>query len=157
MGYRVDVYEKAEGQGGMLTQAIPAFRLPSEVVERELKGMTVRGSPLNYGTALGKEVTVQGLTNEYDAAFLAPGLWSGRRLELPGMDKARASDALRFLVAYRKNGKVDRGGPGADHRRRQRGVGRRRGRPDRCGAGKVTLVCLEAEDEMPCLESEGRR
>jgi NADH-quinone oxidoreductase subunit F len=153
MGYRVDVFDKSGQSGGMMTQAIPSFRLPADVVERELEGMTVPGISFHYGKALGKEVTVQGLTDDYDAAFLAPGLWSGRRLDLPGMDKARVSDALKFLMAYRKNGKADVGDRvliiGGGSVASDAAVA-----AHRCGAGKVTLVCLEGEDEMPCLESE---
>jgi len=153
MGYRVDVFDKAGQPGGMLTHAIPAFRLPADVVERELKGMTVPGISFHFGTTLGKDITVQGLTDDYAAAFLAPGLWHGRRLDLPGIKKARVTDALKFLVAYRKKGKASVGDRvliiGGGSVASDAAVA-----AHHCGAGKVTLVCLEAADEMPCLESE---
>jgi len=153
MGYRVDVFEKAGQPGGMLAHAIPTFRLPADAVERDLKGLAVPGISFHFNKSLGKDVTVQGLTDDYDAAFLAPGLWQGRLLDLPGKKQARVTDALKFLVAYRKNGKArvkDRvliigGGSVAS----DAAVA-----AHRCGAGKVTLVCLEAAHEMPCLESE---
>jgi NADPH-dependent glutamate synthase beta subunit-like oxidoreductase len=155
LGYRVDVYEKAEGLGGMVGRAVPPFRLPAEVVERELKGLALPGISYKLGMSLGKDVTVKGLMNAYKAAFLAPGLWAGRRLDLPGMESAMVTDALEFLVASRNNG----GTPVKD---RVLVIGGGSVAADVAitaqnrGAKKVSIVCLERADEMPCLQSEVR-
>jgi len=153
LGYQVDVYEKADGPGGMVGRAVPTFRLPTEVVEREIKGLTLPSISYKYNMALGDDVTVKGLMNDYKAAFLAPGLWAGRRLELPGLDGAMVTDALGFLVESRKNGGVrvkDRvlvigGGSVASDVAIM---------AQNQGAKKVSIVCLESADEMPCLRSE---
>jgi carotene isomerase len=155
LGHQVDVYEKAEGLGGMVGRAVPPFRLPTEVVERELKGLTLPGISYKFGLSLGKDVTVKGLMNAYKAVFLAPGLWAGRRLDLPGMDGATVSDALGFLVESRNNG----GTPVKD---RVLVIGGGSVASDVAitaqnrGAKKVSIVCLEGADEMPCLESEAQ-
>jgi len=153
LGYQVDVYEKGEGLGGMVGRAVPPFRLPTEVVERELKGLTLPGISYKFSMCLGEDVTVKGLMKEYKAAFLAPGLWAGRSLDLPGLDGAMVTDALGFLVESRNNGGVpvkDRvlvigGGSVAS----DVAVTAQNG-----GAKKVSIVCLESGDEMPCLQSE---
>jgi phytoene dehydrogenase-like protein len=153
LGYQVDVYEKAEGLGGMVGRAVPPFRLPTEVVERELKGLTLPGISYKLGMSLGKDVTVKGLMNAYKAVFLAPGLWAGRSLDLPGLEGARVTDALGFLVESRKNGGVpvkDRvlvigGGSVASDVAVTAWNG---------GAKKVSIICLEGADAMPCLPSE---
>jgi carotene isomerase len=153
LGYQVDVYEKADVPGGMVGRAVPTFRMPTEIVERELKGLALPSISYKYNTALGGDVTVQGLMDEYKAAFLAPGLWAGRRLDLPGMDGATVTDALGFLVASRNNGGV----PVKD---RVLVIGGGSVASDVAimaqnqGARKVSMVCLEGEDEMPCLPSE---
>jgi NADPH-dependent glutamate synthase beta subunit-like oxidoreductase len=153
LGYQVDVYEKADGPGGMVGRAVPTFRLPTEIVERELKGLTLPSISYKYNMALGSDVTVKGLMGEYQAAFLAPGLWAGRRLDLPGMDGATVTDALGFLVESRNNGGV----PVKD---RVLVIGGGSVASDVAimaqnqGAKKVSIVCLEGADEMPCLPSE---
>ena len=106
-----------------------------------------------YGQALGRDFTVADLARDHEAVFLAPGLWSGRRLDLEGGQAVRAVDALGFLCAFRERGKAEVGaevlvvGGGSvamDAALAARGS----------GAGKVTLVCLEKEVEMPALAGE---
>ncbi len=153
LGYQVDVFEKADGLGGMVGRAVPTFRMPTEIVERELKGLALPGISYKFNMALGKDVTAKGLMAEYKAAFLAPGLWAGRRLDIPGLDGATAIDALGFLVESRNNGGVpvkDRvlviGGGSVASDVAIMALNR--------GAKKVSMVSLEGADEMPCLPSE---
>ncbi len=152
-GYQVDVYEKAKGPGGMLTRTIPAFRLPADAVEREIKGMTLPGISFKYNKELGRNLTLKNLSNKYAAVFLAPGLWAGRQLDLPGITKTDVTDALEFLIQYRKKGKgtvkdrvliIGGGSVAADAAMAAQ----------KLGAKKVTLVCLENQDQMPCLADE---
>ena len=153
LGYQVEVYEKTERLGGMVGRAVPTFRLPTEVVERELKGLMLPGISYKLNVALGKDVTVKGLMDRYKAAFLAPGLWAGRRLDVPGLDGAKVTDALAFLVAARNNG-------GAPIKDRVLVIGGGSVASDVAllvrnqGAKRVSMVCLEREGEMPCLPRE---
>jgi NADPH-dependent glutamate synthase beta subunit-like oxidoreductase len=147
------VYEKEEVLGGMVGRAVPPFRLPTDVVERELKGLALPGISYKLRMSLGKDVTVKGLMKEYKAAFLAPGLWAGRRLDLPGRDRAMMTYALEFLVESRNKG----GNPVED---RVLVIGGGSVASDVAimaqnrGANKVSIVCLEGVEEMPCLPSE---
>ncbi len=155
LGYGVDVYDKAKGPGGMLTHAIPSFRLPAEVVERELSGISKSGLSFKYGQKLGKDFTVKGLMEEYNSVFLAPGLWAGRSLNIKGMKKSSVTDALDFLMKNRspKKGKksvgqrvlvIGGGSVAADAAITAQSL----------GAKTVTMVCLEGPKEMPCLQDE---
>ncbi len=153
LGYRVDIMEKSDKPGGMLTRAIPAFRLSGDVVGREIEGMTLPGMRFKYGQALGKDFSVSDLEKDYEAVFLAPGLWSGTRLKVADMKKAKATDALSMLCAYREKGSVKveekvlvigGGSVATDAALAARDS----------GARKVSLVCLEKEDEMPALPGE---
>ncbi len=153
LGYEVDIMDKAKGPGGMLTQAVPAFRLPEEMVEREIDGLTLPGMSFEYGKALGKDFSVTDLEANYNAVFLAPGLWSGRTINIAGLEKSKMTDGLSFLQSCRGNGKgkvgkdvvVIGGGSVAS----DAAVSAKH-----CGAKKVTLVCLESAEEMPCLQTE---
>jgi len=153
LGYATDVMEKSETPGGMLARAIPSFRLPAEVVEREVAGLCTPGIRFLFGRALGKDFTIEELQARYDAVFLAPGLWSGRRLDLPGMKQADVTDALAYLAAFREKGKartgnrvvvIGGGSVAADAAMTAK----------KNGAAAVSLVCLEPAGEMPALAGE---
>lgn len=153
LGYQVDILEKGEKAGGMLTHAVPEFRLPGPVVQREIDGLSVPGMRYAYGKALGRDFSVGELEAAYDAVFLAVGLWSGRRLEIPGLEGAKAMDALRFLQSCRGRG-IGKIGPnvvviGGGSVASDAAVS-----AVRSGAKRVILVCLEGPEEMPCLRSE---
>jgi NADPH-dependent glutamate synthase beta subunit-like oxidoreductase len=109
LGHQLDVFEKAEKPGGILSRAIPAFRLSEQAVEREIAALTLPGMRFRFGEALGRDFGVADLERDYDAVFLAPGLGSGRRLALPGLEQANASDALSLLERLRAREHVEVG------------------------------------------------
>jgi NADPH-dependent glutamate synthase beta subunit-like oxidoreductase len=149
----VDVLEKGEKPGGMLALALPPFRMSDDILTREIKGLTVSGMHFEFGKALGEEYTIPDLEDAYDAVFVAPGLWSGRELEVPGAEKAETMDALRLLCSYRREGRVEVG-------KKVVIIGGGSVATDAAlaakdsGAERVCLVCLEGEGEMPALSSE---
>jgi NADPH-dependent glutamate synthase beta subunit-like oxidoreductase len=153
MGYGVDIMDKARKPGGVLSHAVPAFRLPEGIVRREIQGLTLPGMRFQYDQTLGKDFTVADLQRQYAAVFLAPGLGTGRMLDLPGGRRSKQIDALDFLSTYREKGrvKVDKrvvviggGSVAVDAATVAR----------KFGAGDVVLVCLEQAHEMPCSPSE---
>jgi len=139
-------------RGGMMTHVIPEFRLPGDVVEKEIAAAGSPGISYQFGKTLGTDIHVADLEKAYDAVFLAPGLWSGRKLEIPGIEKANVIDALSLLLACREK-KVDVG-------KKVLVIGGGSVAADAAiaakdaGADEVTLVCLEDAEEMPCLKSE---
>ncbi|HUU77125.1 MAG TPA: FAD-dependent oxidoreductase [candidate division Zixibacteria bacterium] len=154
VGYIVDLFEKENKIGGIIAQAIPPFRLSDEVLERELKEIIANPNlNIHYGKELGNDLFVKELTQNYDSVFLALGLGSGRSLSIPGMDEVKIDDALTFLKNFRSktlqevkgNVLVIGGGSVAADAAIVAA---------RAGAKKVTIICLESEDEMPCLRSE---
>ncbi len=153
LGYRVDISEKGKKPGGLMTQAIPAFRLPDKIVEREIEGLTLEGMNFQFGKALGQDFTVADLEKDYDAVFLSPGLGTGRKLNIDGVKDANTTDALSLLRTSRNQGKakvgknvlvIGGGSVAADAALAARAS----------GADKVSLICLEKKDEMPALASE---
>lgn len=153
LGYIIDVYEKAQKAGGMLALTIPEFRLPAEIVHREVEGVSFPGITFHYGKELGEDFSIQDLLNGHRAVFLAPGLWSGRKLDIPGSGNADITDALSFLKMFRERGMVE-------VRARVLVIGGGSVAADaalaakKSGAKKVSMVCLEKEIEMPALPDE---
>jgi phytoene dehydrogenase-like protein len=153
LGYAVEVLDRAEKPGGVLSHSIPAFRLPEEVLERELATIVLPGMRYRYGVELGRDISLSELETDYDAVFLAAGLSRGRRLPIPGLDMADVRDALSLLELLRSGEPVRIGERviviGGGSVASDAALSLRRG-----GAAHVTVVCLEGADEMPALASE---
>ena len=153
LGFKIDVFEKSKENGGMLTRVIPPSRLPADVIERDLRGVSRLSIEFRYEMELGKDIKVSQLSKEYDAVFIAPGLWAGRKLDLPGIDKIKIIDALSFIMEYQQKGKVDVKG-------KLLVIGGGSVAADavlvanESGIKNITMVCLESREEMPALKSE---
>lgn len=96
-GHGVTVFEAREKAGGMLRYGIPQFRLPKEVLDREIQIIQNSGVHFRYGRRLGRDFGLEGLRAEYDAVFLAPGAQQGAALGIEGQDLPGVYDGVRFL------------------------------------------------------------
>ncbi|MGA2254918.1 MAG: FAD-dependent oxidoreductase [Thermoguttaceae bacterium] len=97
-GHAVTVLEKHVRPGGMLNQGIPAFRLPRDVVDREIEQVRRCGVEIRSGVEVGKDVTLTDLLAQHDAVVLAGGTLRRNRLDLPGGDLAGIRHGLDFLL-----------------------------------------------------------
>ncbi len=98
LGYGVTVFEAHQVAGGMLRLGIPAYRLPHDVLQREIDQVLARGVELKLGVRVGDDVTVDDLlAREYRAVFLATGLQGGAPVDLPGADLDGVSQAVDLL------------------------------------------------------------
>jgi NADH-quinone oxidoreductase subunit F len=109
LGYKPTIFEKEASPGGMLVQAIPAYRLPREELGREISLIEKMGVKIETGKALGRDFTLASLRNQgYDAAFLGVGAPKGLGLGLSKEEGEKAAqevvDALAFLREYNVNG-----------------------------------------------------
>ena len=134
LGYRPKVFEAEPRPGGMLVQAIPAYRLPREIVAREVRMIEHMGVEILTDMMLGEDFTLKSLRAEgYDAVFLGVGAPSGVGLGIPGEDAEGITDALS-LPPHLQPPRLGAGGQERGrHRRRQ--LGHRR-RPHRPAAGR---------------------
>ncbi len=97
-GYKVTVFEALPVPGGMFAAGIPPFRLPRDVVEREIKAIEQIGVEIQTNRRLGKDFTLKELFDQgYSAAILAIGAWRSRRLNVPGEDLDGVIHAIDFL------------------------------------------------------------
>lgn len=84
-GYKVTIFEAAPVLGGWLRVGIPAYRLPRELLEKEINHILSLGVEAKTNTALGKDVTIDSLKADgYKAIFLGVGCQEGARLAIPG-------------------------------------------------------------------------
>ncbi len=155
LGYQVTVLEADDAPGGMLRVGVPVFRLPNELVAREIEAIVGLGIELRCGVRVGTDVTLKQLREEgFDAVFLGVGLQQSRMLELPGSDLPGILPGLDFLRGF------NTGEP-------TRGLGRvvvigggdvaydcARSALRLSDTTSVDLVCLEALHEMPASEIE---
>ncbi len=110
-GYRVTVFESEAEPGGMLFSAIPGYRLPPDVVRKEIASLIDENVTLRCGVTLGREATLDGLFEDgFKAVFLALGAHKSLRLELPDEDSAGVYPSIQFLKASNLRGeKLARG------------------------------------------------
>ena len=97
-GHSVTVLEKHVRPGGMLNQGIPAFRLPRDIVDREIEQVRRCGVEIRSGVEVGKDLTLTELLAQHDAVVLAGGTLRRNRLDLPGGEMAGIRHGLDFLL-----------------------------------------------------------
>lgn len=99
-GYRVSLFERDPQPGGMLVSAIPHYRLPREIIRREIDALLNPNIEIHCNVALGPDITVDGLLSQgHDAVYVAIGAHVSRALDIPGESLAGVYHGLHFLRA----------------------------------------------------------
>ncbi len=97
-GYPVTVFEAMPVAGGMMAVGIPEYRLPKRVLRTEVERIASLGVEIRLNTALGRDVTIDGLKNDgYRAILLAAGASKSQPLGVPGEDAEGVWPATVFL------------------------------------------------------------
>ena len=111
-GYQVTVFEKLPVAGGMLRVSIPAYRLPKDVVQKEVDQICSLGVELKVGQALGKDFTLDSLQKDgFKAIFVALGTHKALQLQIPGeKDFPQVLDCIAFLRDVNLDKKPDYAG-----------------------------------------------
>ena len=150
-GHDVTVFDKMEEPGGMLTYAIPNYRLPKSYVKQVAAAYEKMGIHFRLGCCLGEDVQAGELEQQYDNVFYATGAWKRPVLGFDGEEFTEFG--LQFLMEVNQwMNKKDR--------RHVLVVGGGNVAMDvaitarRLGAESVTLACLESEPEMPASREE---
>ncbi|MDO8391331.1 MAG: NADPH-dependent glutamate synthase [Actinomycetota bacterium] len=99
-GVEVTVYEALHVAGGVLRYGIPSFRLPREIIDREVAGLAEMGVTFETDKVVGRTFTVQDLLGPrgYDAVFLGVGAGAPSFLGIPGENAGRVISANEFLT-----------------------------------------------------------
>jgi putative selenate reductase len=102
LGFAVTVFEARLELGGLLSSAIPRFRLSPHALEADLASLRSLGIELRMGAALGAAVGAVELRESHDYLFLGLGAQAGKKLGIPGEDSLGVIDALDFLERARR-------------------------------------------------------
>jgi NADPH-dependent glutamate synthase beta subunit-like oxidoreductase len=147
LGYPVTIYEGESALGGALRLYIPPYRLPRQVLDREIGLVEKLGARVRLGTRLGRDLQLEDLRRDFAAVFLALGAHKALSLQVPGEELAGVMDGISFLKAVNSGqavpiGKavavVGGGRVALDAARSARRLG-----------AAVTVICLESLEEMP--------
>ena len=106
-GHKVTVYEKLAEAGGMLFYSIPGYRLPKEVVRRQIEAFEGMGVLFKVRTEIGKDLKVEELQGQFDVVLVATGAWKEKAVGLKG--NVTVISGLQFL---KKVNEGDRSVPG---------------------------------------------
>jgi len=154
-GYKVTVFDADDEPGGMLIAGVPEYRMPRDVLKKEIESLMDENITLHTGVVLGRDITLDGLfASGYSAIFLALGAHRSRRLNLENEEAHGVYPSMRFLKAFNIKGKplgkghtvvIGGGNSAIDAARvalRQKGV------------SDVTIYYRRSRSEMPAFPAE---
>ena len=149
--YDVTVFESSSSAGGMLRMGIPSYRLPKDVLDREISEIQALGVEIRTGIPFGENLELDDL-REYQATFIATGAHRGRGLNIPGEKGKSVVGGLDLLrkINLGNRGKlgdkvviVGGGNTAIDVARSVIRLGK-----------KATILYRRSKEEMPAFEDE---
>lgn len=154
-GYRVKIFEKLAKLGGMLRYGIPEYRLPKEILDKEIKWITDLGIEVETGIEMGKDFTIESLKKDgFNSIYLAVGAHKASKMGLNDENNTKGVfggiEFLRELInegAPKLKGTVAIVGGGNTAIDAARTA-------IRCGADNVKLVYRRTIKEMPAHHEE---
>ncbi|MCC7495061.1 MAG: NADPH-dependent glutamate synthase [Fimbriimonadaceae bacterium] len=97
-GHAVTIYEALDEPGGVLIYGIPEFRLPKDIVRREIGEIRRMGAQIICDFLVGRTATLAELREEHDALFIATGAGLPWFLDIPGEDLVGVMSANEYLT-----------------------------------------------------------
>lgn len=162
-GFQVTVFEAEREPGGVLLYGIPNFRLPKEVVRREILRIEALGVNFTTDMMAGEHFTVDDLFSKgYDAVFIGSGTAIATDLDLPGKELTgiiQSSYLLRMISLF-NSGQVERRDIPLQKEDRILVIGGGNVAMDtarsaiRMGVKDVTVVYRKSQEDMPALKAE---
>jgi len=96
-GYKVTVFEELSEAGGMLRWAIPAYRLPRDIIAKEIDDLRALGVEIKCKTRVGKDIPFAKLEKEFDYIYLAPGAHKSQKMAVSGEELMGVYGGVEFL------------------------------------------------------------
>ncbi len=148
-GHQVIVFEARSKAGGMMRYGIPFYRLPEDILDKEIDRVLSTGIELRNNQKLGVDFEIEQLKEQgFEAVFVAVGAQLSRKIELEGSELDDVQWGVEFLGAVAD-------GDNVSVRERVAVIGGGNVAVDvaltalRLGAKEVKLACLESREEMP--------
>lgn len=154
MGHDVEIFEQRKKLGGMLRYGIPNYRLPREILDREIEDIISLGIKVNTEVSIGKDISIKELKDKFDAIYIAIGAHIGKIISIEGQEVQGVVSAVDILRKIGDdeypdfNGKsviVIGGGNVAIDAARS---------AIRLGAKKVSIVYRRRKVDMPAMKEE---
>jgi len=151
-GHSVVVYDSRPAAGGMLRYALPEYRLPKAVLDKEIELIERMGVRFQFNVNVGTDTSLNDLAHGYDAVFMAIGTWKEGWVYLPGTELTGVIPALPFLESVSRDevvpvGKkvvvIGGGNAAIDSARTARRLG-----------ADVTVVYRRERKDMPAIPEE---
>ena len=152
-GHAVTVYDAMPEMGGMLRYGIPAYRLPKDLVKKEVDLIADTGVVMKNNIKLGEDITLANLQKENDAVLVAIGAWQSSNVGCPGENVPGVLGGIDFLRAVNEGKLPDIGKSVAV-------VGGGNTAMDacrtaiRCGAKNVYVIYRRTREEAPADDLE---
>ena len=96
-GHEVTIFEALPEPGGMLRYGIPEYRLPKEILRKEINYIQRLGAEIRTGVKVGKDISLADIKSNYQAVFVATGAHGGMRLGVEGEDLPGVMEGISFL------------------------------------------------------------
>jgi len=162
LGYDVTIFEAFHTAGGVLVYGIPEFRLPKELVQKEIDGLVAQGVKIRTNMVIGKTLTIDEIFEEgFSAVFIGSGAGLPSFMNIPGENlngvysaneyltrinlmKAYKEDSMTPIMKSRSVAVVGGGNVAMDAARSAL----------RLGADKVYIIYRRSEAEMPARLEE---
>ena len=151
-GYEVTVFEAFSKAGGMLRYGIPDYRLPTEILDKEIGRIEDFGVEIKLNHIIGKDTPYEDLQKNYNAIFVGIGAHKGKLLGIPNEDASNVFTGTEFLNKINSGETVEVGDKvlvvgGGDTAIDAARISRRLG-------AEVTVVYRRTRNEMPAIEEE---
>lgn len=151
-GHQVTVFDKMPEAGGMLTYCIPSYRLPKDIVRKQVTALEKMGIKFKLNTEIGhKRSKLSDIRKKYNCIFLATGAWKQKTLNIEkselltsGMEFLINSNSAKKQLIGNKILVIGGGNVAVDVAISAL----------RLGARQVTMTCLEARDSMPAFPED---
>jgi len=154
-GCKVTVFEADDEPGGMLMAGVPEYRMPRDILKKEIESLLDENVTLQTGVVLGRDITLDGLfASGYKAAFLALGAHRSRRLGLENEEAEGVFPSMRFLKAFNLKQKSLAKGRVAVIGGGNSAIDAARVALRQPGITDVTIYYRRGRDEMPAFPDE---
>jgi NADPH-dependent glutamate synthase beta subunit-like oxidoreductase len=149
--YDVTVFESSPLAGGMLRMGIPSYRLPRDILDRELSNIEALGVEIRTGISLGENLKLEEL-KDYQAIFISTGAHQSRDLHIPGekekgvlkgLDLLKKINLSKRVKLGNQIGIIGGGNTAIDVARSVIRLGK-----------KATILYRRSREEMPAFEDE---
>lgn len=102
-GHQPTIFEALDVVGGTLTVGIPSYRLPRDLLEADIENVRRAGVEIRTGVRIGKDISFDELTQQFQAVFVATGAHKSKKLGVENEDAAGVLDAIEFLKRVNLN------------------------------------------------------